>query len=169
MSKNEHFVKIGLLTGAYGVLGHLRLKSFCRQPESVFNYQPFYLKEIGKKLSIQLVSKISDGFRVKSEEIESKKEADNLKGMFVYCRRKKFPNLTEDEFYFSDLIGLEVRNFTGKIIGKIERVEDFGGGAILEVFSNQNESFMIPFTKEIVPKVDIQSRFVVVNCQYKTN
>ena len=169
MSKDEYLVKIGLLTGAYGVLGHLRLKSFCKQPESIFSYQPFYLKKVGKELNLQLISKLSDGFRVKSKDIKNKKEADNLKGQFIYCLRNKFPNLPEDEFYFSDLIGLEVRNLSGIMIGRIDRVEDYGGGAILEVFSNGNKSIMVPFTKEIVPTVDLQSKFVVMNLQDQTH
>ena len=120
-------------------------------------------------MNLQLISKLSDGFRVKSKDIKNKKEADNLKGQFIYCLRNKFPNLPEDEFYFSDLIGLEVRNLSGIMIGRIDRVEDYGGGAILEVFSNGNKSIMVPFTKEIVPTVDLQSKFVVINLQDQTH
>ena len=55
------------------------------------------------------------------------------------------------------------------MIGRIKRIEDYGGGAILEIYSNKNESILVPFTKEIVPRVDLESKFIVVNLKDKKN
>jgi len=169
LSKNANYIKVGLLNGAYGVVGHFRLTSFCKLPESIFAYQPFYLENDRKELNVQVISKISDGFRVKSKTVKNKEEADKLKGQFVYCLRNKFPDLPEDEFYFSDLIGLEVRNINDIMIGRIKRIEDYGGGAILEIYSKKNDSILVPFTKEIVPTVDLKSKIIVVNLRDKNN
>lgn len=92
-----------------------------------------------------------------------------MKGTELFVPRSAFPDPEEDDFYYSDLVGLDVKSTDGKRIGKIIGVEDFGAGTILEIqpvksAENQN-SFYHPFTKIAVPKVDIKAGRVVIHIE----
>ena len=96
--------------------------------------------------------------------IISKEDADNLKGTKLYAPREKFPELHEDEYYHADLIGLSVENLEGNHLGKIKSVLNHGASDLLEIQSeSEKKSILIPFTRKIVPKVDIKNSVVIVD------
>jgi 16S rRNA processing protein RimM len=96
--------------------------------------------------------------------IISKEDADNLKGTKLYVPRERLPELYEDEYYHTDLIGLSVQNLEGDNIGNIKSVLNHGASDLLEVeISNEKNSILIPFTQKIVPKVDIKNSIVIVD------
>jgi 16S rRNA processing protein RimM len=160
---------VGVFVGSYGFSGHLRLKSFCQLAESITKYKPLYLEENDAEIQIEIVSKLSNALRVKCVSIESKETADRFKGKFIYCLRNRFPDLSEDEYYFSDLIGLEVKNNKNELIGIVKSVEDYGGGAFLEISSNNGKNKLtIPFTKISVPIIDLSAKFIKVLTEEKT-
>ena len=93
----------------------------------------------------------------------------SLKGTQLFVPRDVLPEPEEDEFYFSDLVGLDVKSTDGKRIGTIHCVHDFGAGPMLEITpvksAEKQASFFHPFTKAAVPKVDLKARRVIIHIE----
>ena len=69
--------------------------------------------------------------------------------------------MPDDEFYHTDLIGLEVVDTGGAALGKVRAIHDFGAGDVLEVLGEAE--LMLPFTREVVPTVDLTAGRVVAD------
>lgn len=155
---------VGAIVGAFGIKGEVRLKSFTSIPETIADYAPLLTEKGKKKFDIVITGEIKNGLSVRMSGIISKEDADNLKGTKLYVPRERLPELYEDEYYHTDLIGLSVQTLEGDNIGNIKSVLNHGASDLLEVeISNEKNSILIPFTQKIVPKVDIKNSIVIVD------
>ena len=93
----------------------------------------------------------------------TKEQADALRGTSLYVAREKLPSLDDDEFYHADLIGLEVRDTGGALVGKVLAVHNHGAGDLLEITGPELRSLLLPFTKESVPTIDLAAQRIVVD------
>ncbi len=93
--------------------------------------------------------------------VSDRTQAERLRGVRLFLERGQLPEAAEDEFYHADLIGLAVELGTGERIGVVAAVQDFGAGALLEV-RHERGSTLLPFTRAVVPRVDLAARRLVV-------
>ncbi len=99
---------------------------------------------------------------VRTKEIETREQAEAARGLKLYIPRALLPEPEdEDEFYVTDLVGLDVVSVEGEPLGRVKSVHDFGAGDLLEVEPAQGPSWWLPFTREAVPEVSIADRRVV--------
>lgn len=155
---------IGAIAGAFGVGGEVRLKSFCTVPEDIASYGPLYTEDGTRSFRITLTRPVAGGLGARIAGVSGKDQADALKGTSLYIDREKLPSLPDDEFYHTDLIGLEVRDPGGEVIGKVAAVHNHGAGDILEILSPRHKSaLLLPFTKETVPTIDIAAGRVIAD------
>ena len=155
---------VGAIAGAFGVKGEVRLKSFTSIPESIADYAPLLTEEGEKKFDVVITGEIKNGLSARMSGVVSKEEADKLKGTRLFVPREKLPELLEDEYYHTDLIGLIVQNLEGSNIGRITSVLNHGASDLLEIENKrENRSVLVPFTREIVPKVDIKNSLVIID------
>lgn len=157
-------VKVGALAGAFGVHGEVRLKSFCAEPETIADYAPL-TTETGLTINqIILTGRTKAGFTAKVDAILSKEQADDLKGVELFADRSLLPSLPDDEFYYTDLIGLEVFDTGGEPLGTVKNVMDHGAGDLIEVLMpGASDTMLLPFTKAVVPTVDLEAGRIVVD------
>jgi 16S rRNA processing protein RimM len=101
------------------------------------------------------------GIVCRAREVETREQAEALRGLKLFVPRAVLPEPDEDEFYVTDLIGLAVETADGERLGVIKSVQDFGAGDLLEVQPPEGASWYLPFTKEAVPEVRIGERKVV--------
>ena len=153
MSKPD-LVVIGAIAGPHGVKGEARVKPF-GDGDAVCSYGPF----LDAKGEVFLTPKSarhgpSGLVLVAFEEPLTREEVQALKSTKLYVPRAELPDLDEDEFYYTDLIGLSVEDLTGSALGKVKSVQDFGAGDLLEISGVDGVSFL-PFTREVVPHIDI--------------
>lgn len=161
----SELICVAAIAGAFGVKGEVKLKSFTDSPESCVHYGPL-LSEAGAVLITPTSHRmIKGGVAVRCPEVTSREHAEGMKSTKLFVPRENFPPAEEDEFYASDLVGLEVKSTDGKRIGKIVGVQDFGAGDLLEIKPKEGASFYHPFTLAGTPKVDIQARRVVIKLQ----
>ena len=157
-------VRVGTIGGAYGVKGEVRIKSFCAIPEDIAEYAPLTTEDGSRTFEVTITRQISNGLAARMTGIDSKEDADALRGMGLYALRSQLPDTDDDEFYYADLIGLEVFDTGGNPIGKIKAVQNHGATDLLEVFGpGLKTTVLIPFTKEVVPTVDIASGRVIAD------
>ena len=155
---------VGAIAGAFGVMGEVRLKSFCAEPTSLADYGPLFTEDGKTSYKITLTRPVSGGLGARVTGIKTKEEADALRGVQLYVDRARLPNLPDDEYYHADLIGLEVRDTGGAVLGKVLAVNNPGAGDILEISGPGTKGpLMVPFTLVAVPTVDLTLRRVVVD------
>ena len=161
MSETE-FICVAAIAGAFGVKGEVKLKSFTDIPENCISYGPLLSQDGKVILTPNTHRMVKGGVAVSCPEVTTREQAEALKSTKLYVPRENFPAPEEDEFYASDLVGLEVKSTDGKRIGKIIGVQDFGAGDLLEIKPKEGASFYHPFTLEATPKVDIKAGRVVI-------
>ena len=96
--------------------------------------------------------------------IATKEQADAVRGLTLYADRAKLPTLPDDEFYHADLIGLEVLDTGGAVLGKVQSVQNHGAGDILEIYApGLKTTLLLPFTHAVVPTVDLTAGRIIVD------
>jgi 16S rRNA processing protein RimM len=96
-----------------------------------------------------------------TREVQTRDQAEALRGLKLYIARADLPEPDDDEFYVTDLIGLAVVSPDGEPLGKVKAVQDFGAGDLLEVQPEHGATWYLPFTREAVPEVRIDAGEVV--------
>jgi len=155
-------VCLGIIVGAKGLRGALRIKSFTGQPEDVGAYGPVTLEGENRKRRLRVVDKAKGVLVLHIDGVEDRAEADALKGKRFFVDRAALPSVDEGEFYHTDLIGLSVRIKDGEELGSVEAIYDFGGGDIIDVKCTDGTSVLVPFTKEAVPEIDVDRGQILV-------
>lgn len=153
---------MGVVTGSRGLKGELRVKSFTEDPEALFDYGP--LTDVKGKGSYKgrITGQGKGQLLVRLDGIGDRTAADAVKGLELYVARDALPETEEDEFYYSDLIGMRAELTDGKELGVIRWVLEAGAGASLEV-ETKDGTVMVPFTKAAVPVVDMENGRVVID------
>ena len=157
-------VLLGAIAGAHGVRGEVRLKSFCDRPEAIADYGPLDGGD-GRLLRITALTRpLKGGFAARIEGIDSREAAEALRGTRLYLDRAALPEPDEEEYYHADLIGLDVVDLSGLRLGRIRGVAAYGAGDLLDVApAGGGDSVLVPFTREIVPRVAPGEGIVVVD------
>lgn len=157
-------VVVGVILGAHGVRGDVRVKSFTAEPEALFEYAPF-LDASGKPVIALIRARpAKDHFIVSPERALQKEEWDAMKGTKLYVPREALPETEEDEFYIDDLVGLDVFAGGDAVIGQVKAVLNHGAGDLVEIQPNTSgKTVLVPFTLEDVPVVDLAKRRIIVS------
>lgn len=157
-------VCVGSIAGAFGVQGEVRLKSFCADPEAIADYGPLYTEDGRRSFTVKLTRPVAGGLGARLSGVATKEQADALRGINLYADRDRLPNLPDDEFYHTDLIGLQAFDTGGKLLGTVRAIHNHGAGDLLEVHGpGRKQPLLLPFTVAVVPTVDLKSGRVVVN------
>jgi 16S rRNA processing protein RimM len=155
---------VGAIAGSFGVHGDVRLKSFCADPAAIADYSPLYTEDGNRSFEITLERSIKNGFVVRLSGVDTKEDADALKGVTLFADRDQLPSLPDDEYYYADLVGLEVYDTGGTKLGVVRLVVDHGAGDLLEVHApTMKAPALLPFTKAAVPTVDLATNRIIAD------
>jgi len=155
---------VGAIAGAFGVQGEVRLKSFCAEPEDIATYGPLWSEDGNRNFSVEITRAVKNGFAARIDGIATKEAADALKGTRLYADRDALPSLPDDEFYHADLIGLEVVDTGGTVLGRVHAVHNHGAGDLLEITGpGLKTAVLLPFTRTAVPTVDLATGRIVAD------
>lgn len=162
-SEHANLIVVGAVKGAHGVRGDVRVKSFTSDPEAVFEYGPLLDKSGAAVVTVQSSRTAKDHFIVRAKETRTKEEWDALKGTLLHVPRSALPTAEEDEFYISDMVGLDVYAGGDTAVGKVESIQNFGAGDLVEIKPLRGgKSILVPFTLADIPAVDITARRLIV-------
>ena len=156
-------ILIGRFGAAHGVRGELRLKSFTEDPGAIVGYAPF-LDAAGRAYALKALRHVKDDmFVARLEGIETRDAAEALRNLDLFVPRDRLPAPDEEEFYYTDLVGLKAFDAQDMLIGHVIGISNYGAGDILEIAPAEGgESLLLPFTKAVVPIVDVKAGRVVV-------
>ena len=160
---DENRICVGAIAGAFGVRGEVRLKSFTATPEDIETYSPLYSEDGQKSFSVNLIGQTKNGFTARLSGVQTKEQADALRGVRLFVDRDVLPGLPDDEFYHADLIGLEVYDTGGTLLGRVENVLNHGASDLLEIKPQVGETVLLPFTLAAVPTVDLTAGRIIAD------
>jgi 16S rRNA processing protein RimM len=171
----EDLVLVGYVSGAYGLQGWVRIKPYSSDADALLNAKTWWLgnPEVREKLrDVEMMqSKLHSGDVVAQLlGVAGRDAAEALKGAAVQISRSYFPALSDGEFYWVDLIGLEVENLQGERLGSVKDMMDNGAHPILRVIApelpglgKEPQEFLIPFVDQFVKTVDQTAKRITVD------
>ena len=155
---------VGAIAGAFGVRGELRLKSFTATPEDIATYGPLETEDGACSFAVTLTGQTTNALTARLSGVQSKEEADALRGTQLYVARDRLPSLPDDEYYHADLIGLEVFDSGGALLGRVKAVLNHGASDLLEIHGpGLKSTVLLPFTRAAVPTVDLATGRIVAD------
>lgn len=154
-------ITIAQIKGAHGVKGEARIRSYTADPAACFGYGPF-LDASGKVILTPVKWRpVKDGFVVTFKENLQREAIAALRGTRLFAPREALPPPADDEFYVTDLLGLDAVSPEGETVGRIASVQNFGAGDLLEIDTPSGRVFAA-FTREAVPDVSLGAGRVTV-------
>jgi 16S rRNA processing protein RimM len=163
-------VLMGRFGAPHGVRGEIRLQSFTGDPLAIADYGPLTDKNGQKSFVIvNLRPQGKDMLAARLAGVDDRESAQALNGVELYLAREKLPAPDADEFYLADLEGLRAETAGGEMIGRVVALRNFGAGDILEIAPvSGGETLMFPFTKAVVPVVNVAEGRVVIEPPLET-
>jgi 16S rRNA processing protein RimM len=156
-------VCVGVIAGAHGVQGAVRIKSFTADPKDVARYGPVENEKGERRFRLRLAGSAKGVVIARLNGVTDRNQAEALRGLRLYLPRAALPPTEDEEYYHADLIGLEAALGDGTALGRVRAVHDFGAGDTLEIERPSGPPAMVPFTRAIVPMVDLAAGRLVVD------
>lgn len=156
----EQKILLAQIGAPHGIKGEVRVKPF-GDPDMLDQYGKLETAD-GRKFKIKRMRLQKNMAVVKFEGVNTRDEAEALNRVELYVDRAKLPEPDEDEFYVSDLIGMEVV-INGNVSGTIKDVPNFGADDVIEIEpAGGGATYYLPFTEAVVPEIDFEARRVTV-------
>ena len=152
-------VTLAVVTGAHGVAGEVRLKTFT---EDMGRNKAVFAN--GRPMTIKSVRHGSNGAIARIEGVNDRNAAEALRGVELTVPRAALPVLQPGEYYHSDLMGLPAVSTEGEALGRVVMVENFGAGDVIEIERPDGKRFMVPMSAQAVPEWDLER--LVVNATF---
>lgn len=162
-------VLLGAVSGAHGVRGDVRLKTFTEDPAAIGDYGPVHTED-GRVFTLKVTKPVKGGMAAKLDGVTDRDQAEALKGTRLYVSREALgePGADDDgdEAYFhADLVDCVLVSEQNEEIGRVTAVHDFGAGDLLDVLRSDadgaGKTVLVPFTRAVCPEVDIAARRIV--------
>ncbi|MFO1212092.1 16S rRNA processing protein RimM [Paenacidovorax caeni] len=170
-------VEVGRIADAWGVKGWFKVQAHSASPEALFAAPQWYLQpsEKGAKtfsgtvlLEPRQTRTHSDAIVASAQGVEDRNAAEALRGARIFVSRAFFPQTAEDEYYWVDLIGLDVVNREGVALGRVRELLSTGPQTVLVLAYEEDgkaRERMIPFVSAFVDKVDLPGKSITVDWQ----
>ena len=167
MQDEVGLIIIGKIVGVYGIKGWSKILSFTRPRENVFNYGPWLVKQNSEWLEIQLLEgkPQGKGLVASLEGITDRNEAMALVGSEIAIDRARLPAPEEGEFYWHDLINMQVINKQNETLGVVTELLETGANDVLVVEADK-QRYLIPYVQDVYIKdVDTEKGVIQVDWQ----
>jgi 16S rRNA processing protein RimM len=157
-------VCVARIGAAHGTRGEVKLWPFTAAPDAVNDYGPLETADGSRTFEIESLRPAKEFFVARLKGVTDRTAAERLRNTDLYVSRERLPEPEPEEFYHADLIGLAAQDATGKALGTVVAVHNFGAGDLLEIApADGGETMMLPFTAAIVPVIEIACGRVIVN------
>jgi 16S rRNA processing protein RimM len=154
---------VGVVVGAQGIKGAVRIKPFTETPEGIAAYGPVTDEQGGRRYEVRIVGQGRGVVTAQLSGIADRGAAEALKGLRLYVPRSALPAPEAEEFYHADLVGLRAELRDGRAAGRVTAVHDHGAGAYLEITGAGGRPLILPFTRRAVPVVDLAGGRLVID------
>jgi 16S rRNA processing protein RimM len=156
-------VCLGVVVGAHGVRGTVRIKSFTAKAQDIAAYGALSDESGSRRFEATIEGFARGAVLARLSGVSDRDAAEALRGLRLYVPRSALPATKEDEYYHADLIGLPVETKSGAQLGTVRAVHNFGAGDILELRGVDGREIMLPFSAAAVPEVDVGAGRIVAD------
>jgi 16S rRNA processing protein RimM len=158
----QTIVALGYISAVHGIKGWVKVHSWTRPLEAILDYQPWLLGEERKAVKILDGRKQGKGVVACLPGIQDRQQAMIMVGQQIFVRREQLPATAEDEYYWSDLEGLDVHTTKGELLGKVDRLMDTGANDVLVIRGQRQH--LVPFVQgQYVTRVDLEDGLIEVD------
>jgi 16S rRNA processing protein RimM len=166
MSSQTDFVTLGKLSGVFGVKGWLKVYSHTNPREGILNYSPWYLKQRNGWTAIKVKAGHKQGKTVVAQlaGIDDRNLAETMIGLEIAVKSAQLPRLANNEYYWSELEGLQVNTLDGTVFGVVDYVFATGSNDVLVVKKSAGGECLIPFIgDQVIKAVDLAASTIQVD------
>jgi 16S rRNA processing protein RimM len=175
-------IEVGRIADAWGIKGWFKVFPYSADPEALFSSRRWYLlpAEKGARtfsgtllLRVREAKDHSGTVVASAHEVDGRDAAEALRGARIFIARQNFPTAATDEYYWVDLIGLDVRNREGVLLGQVKELLTTGPQTVLVITEEGVDvagapttvERMIPFVAAFVDGVDLPGKLITVDWQ----
>jgi len=167
----DDLTQVGYVAGAYGIAGAIRVTPFSTDADALLNVKTWWLDKPSLRSVSVRTTKLHGGDVVATlVGTAGRDAAEALKGAAVHVSRREFPALEEDEYYWSDLIGLDVVNLQGEALGKVTDMMSNGPQSILRIepvpdaaATDKAPERLVPYVDQFVKTVDLKAKTITLD------
>jgi 16S rRNA processing protein RimM len=185
-------VEVGRVLGAWGIKGGIRVMPFAKDPQALFSSRRWFIRPpegpqvvlstrpgaYPPVLRITSSKEQGDSVVATAQELPDRNAAEAMKGARIYIARSSFPTAGDGEFYWIDLIGLDVFNREGEALGAVVGLIDTGAHSVLRLrrpeaiaapaadapaVAADDSERLIPFVGAFIDGVDLAARRITVD------
>ncbi len=159
-------VPLGHISGVHGVSGWLKIYSLTDPREAIFEYQPWLVGDHLEAVHVEQGKKHGKHLIAMFETVKDRDQAEDLVNRQIAIYRDQLPSLTDDEFYWTDLMGLAVQLEDGTNLGTIRHMLATGANDVMVVqgILHSERERLIPFVLgQYVKNVDLDKGLIVVD------
>jgi len=159
----EAHILIGKIVGVHGIRGNLKIFSYAESPDIFSPERPLFLRNAGglKPADILWCSAHKKGLLLSLKAVSDRNQAEKLVGTELVIPRSELPEAEEDEYYWADIVGMDVYTEDGLFLGKIRSIMETGSNDVY-VVSNGGKETLVPALADVVSKVDVEERRMTV-------
>jgi len=163
MDEKDDLVVMGRVVAPYGVFGWLKIVPDTEEFDGLLDYKTWWIGKDSdwRELKVESAKTHNDVLVVKLQGIEDRDAAVACKGKQIAVPRASLPKLKGDEYYWSDLIGLTVKNQQDVDFGKITDV--FATGANDVIVTTGDKERLIPYIAQVILEVDLDAKTMLVD------
>jgi len=169
----DDLIQVGHITGAYGLRGGIRVSPYSMDADALLSVKTWWLdKPSLRPVQVRNAKSHSGDVTATLVDVTDRETAEALKGATVQVSRADFPELPEDEYYWTDLIGLDTVNLQGEALGKVTDMMHNGAQSILRITPEADPNAapdakaperLVPFVDQYVKTVDLQARLITLD------
>lgn len=162
--RKKQRICVAQIGAPHGVRGEVRIKSFTADAMALAEYGALSSEDGAHNFEIESLRPSKEVLIGRLKGVADRDSAEALRNLPLYVPRDRLPAAEHDEFYHADLIGLAAVDADGTAIGTVAALHNFGGGDLIEIAPEAGgSSLLLPFTKAVVPEVDLAAGRVVID------
>lgn len=161
----KEYLKVGTITASFGIKGEMKVYPHTGEPERFKKLKKVFISEGGsyKEYEIESAKMALPLVIIKFRGIDTPEEIRNFRQKDIYVKREDATPLEEGEYYFADIIGMNVVDDEGTHRGKITDIIQTGANDVYEVTQDEGGSFLIPAIRECVLNIDTASNLMTIH------
>lgn len=163
---NPHHFFVGTVVGFHALGGEVKIKTSTNSPDLLVDVKSVRVETPGETEVLKVRSARIDKrmLMMSFKGLNDRSSVEHLEGAKVYCKEAELLPLDEEEFWVSDLVGMDVFTTDGAVVGKVVSIIS-AGNDLLEITppnATDNKTILVPFVKDMVPIVDAKKKRIEV-------
>jgi 16S rRNA processing protein RimM len=158
------YLKVGQIVSTHGVKGEVKVYPMTDNIKRFDDLKYCYLERNNEYIKIEVlgVKYIKQMVVLKLSDVNDMNEAFKLKNKFIYVDRQNAVKLPEDKYFIADLIGIEVYDLNGNMLGNVASIFSLKSNDVYEIKEKSGKTFLIPAIKDVIKSIDIENNKMTI-------